>query len=157
MFVIYFSLFCCFAVLCSLFSKFAVLLFAVLYSLHIQSPKPKQVLFFSAKVSQNSFAGILRNFCGSVLLILMGLPTFFLIVEIIQGKINTEKQYFLMHNTSIYASIKLLFCKAANIIGEIQKVGNPERPWRPFTCCEGCQTIDNFCHDIRTNWEVIFS
>ena len=77
---------------------------------------------------RKSFAGILRNFCGRVLLILMGLPTFFLIVEIIQGKINTEKQYFLMHNTSIYASIKLLFCKAANIIGEIQKVGNPERP-----------------------------
>ena len=32
--------------------------------------------------------------------------------------------YFLLHKTSI----KLLFCKATNIIAEIQRVGNPKRP-----------------------------
>ena len=49
------------------------------------------------------------------------------IVEIILGKINTEKRkkYFLLHKTSI----KQLFCKATNIIAEIQKatLNDPER------------------------------
>ena len=84
----------------------------------------------------------MRNFCGRILLILKGLSTFVGIVEIIEGKIITEKikftnkKYFLLHKT-----LKQLFCKATNIIAEIQKVGNPEQPLTPFQCCEGCQTI----------------
>ena len=52
------------------------------------------------------------------------------IANFLFGKINTEninftyKKYFLLHKTSI----ELLFCKATNIIAEIQRVGNPKRP-----------------------------
>ena len=90
-----------------------------------RTPKPKQVLFFLLK----SFAGIPWNFSG-ILLILKGLPTFWDSWNYLRKnkyRKTTNKKYFLLHNTSI----KLLFCKATNIIAEIQKGRKP--CWTPWT------------------------
>ena len=77
-----------------------------------------------------SFAKVLQEFRERISLISWDCQLFIWIVEIVKGKINTEKinftymQYFLLHNSLI----KLLFCKANNIIAEIQRVGKPFHP-----------------------------
>ena len=82
------------------------------------SPQNRREFFFRGNVAGN----LRKNF-----VILMGLSTFNLDSWNYLRKINTEeinftyKQYFLLHQTSI----KLLFCKATNIIAEIQG-GNPD-------------------------------